>query len=260
MAGKEEHVHHKGKGIFWAVLVFAVIAAVASSAVLLNSNKQITVNTNSAADVKSIAVSGQSQDFFTPDRADISFTVDTRGQDPSAIQSQNDAVMVKIIGSLKQLGISDANIKTVTYNLQRWTEYDPETDKSVDKGYELFNTVRVTTYDTSMAGKIAGLVVQNGANTVDGISFSLSDESMKKAYGQLLKKAIAEVKQKAQEMASAAGTNIVALSTLSESRNVVPVNYQFESLAPMAKISSVAVNSGTVTVSASVSAVYEISG
>lgn len=213
-----------------------------------------------------LSVSADSSKEVPPDKVEITFSVVSRGTDPSAIQVENDAKLKQITSAIAALGVPAENIKTVGYSLDKWSEYNKTQEAYVDKGYQLSNSLRVVSYDVSQAGKIVKGAVQNGANDVSGIQFSLADATQKKLYNSLLQDAAASAKGKADAMASAAGVKIASLSSMSEGYSYVApmANYDYRNLAMEAsggaKVPEVSISAGLVKVVATVNAQYEIAG
>lgn len=211
-----------------------------------------------------LSVTSDATTEVAPDKVEITFSVISRGADPSSLQIDNDAKLRQIKDKLVALGVPEANIKTVGYSLDRWQEYNKTEEKYVDLGYQLQNSLRVVSYDTSMAGAIVKEAVQNGANDVSGIQFSLSDAAQKQVYGQLLTSATAQAKAKASSMASAAGVKIVSLEQMSEGYSYVePManSYKMDASAMSgAAPADVSISAGLVRVHATVSASYEVEG
>ena len=212
-----------------------------------------------------LSVSADASKEVTPDKVETVFSVVSRGQDPTAIQTENDAKIQQITSAMTALGIPAENIKTVGYSLDRWTEYNDTQKKYVDLGYQLTSTLRVVSYDVSQAGKMVKGAVSNGANDVSGITFSLADSTQKKLYNSLLQDAAASAKGKADAMANAAGTQVKSLYSMSEGYNyVAPVaNYDYRAMGVDSKAGAapeVAISAGLVKVSATVNAQYEIAG
>lgn len=212
-----------------------------------------------------LSVSADSSREVAPDKVEMTFSVVSRGTDPTAIQAENDAKLRQITSSIAALGVPSENIKTVGYSLDRWTEYNKTQEKYVDMGYQLSNSLRVVSYDVSQAGKIVKGAVQNGANDISGIQFSLADSTQKKLYNSLLQDAAASAKGKADAMASSAGVRIASLSSMSEGYNYVQpmANYNYRDMALEAKAGAapeVSISAGLVKVVATVNAQYEIAG
>ena len=239
-----------------------MVAAILFSAATYYAPPKTVFSNNPQTHV--LSVSADAQQEVAPNKVEITFSVVSQGEDPSTIQADNDAKLRTIQDKLVAMGIPVANIKTVGYSLERWTEYNKTLETYVDRGYVLRNSLRVVSYDVEQAGSIVKEAVSNGANDVSGIQFSLSDSARKEIYGELLQQATADAKGKAESMASAAGVKIAGLSSMNEGYSYVEpmANYDYKSMAGSAGAPApeVSISAGLVRVSATVSASYEVAG
>ncbi|MFA6907457.1 MAG: SIMPL domain-containing protein [Candidatus Micrarchaeia archaeon] len=246
------------------VALAIIVAALLFSGAFFFAPGKTQMLPSSTQQPHTISVSSDSSSEVAPDKVQITFSVVSRGADPSLLQSENDAKLRQVQAKLIALGVPEANIKTVGYSLDRWSEYNKTQEQYVDLGYQLSNSLRVVSYDTSKAGAIVREAVQNGANEVSGIQFSLSDAAQKRIYGGLLAEATAQAKAKASSMASAAGVRITSLGQMSESYGYVEpmanANYKMDASAGGAMPSEVSISAGLVRVRATVSASYEVEG
>src|SRR5208337_3620544 len=71
-------------------------------------------------------------------------------------------------------------------------------------GYTATNTVTVTVRDLSQVGPVIDAGYNNGANQVNGVTFSLSDGTAASVYQQALQNAMTNGAAKAQALANAA--------------------------------------------------------
>ena len=245
-------------------LAFAIIvAAVLFSCAFYFAPAKDTFS-SSAQQPHVLSVSADASQNVVPDKVEITFSVVSKGQDPSAIQTDNDAKVRQIQSALTAMGIPSEDITTVGYSLDPWQEYNATQDQYVDLGYQLTNSISVVSYDVTQAGSIVKSAVGNGANDVQSVQFSLSDAKQRQTYAQLLQNATSEAKGKAQEMASAAGVSITGLDQMSESYGIVEpmANYNYAPMAAGAASApkDVSISSGLMKVTASVSAQYDIAG
>jgi len=245
-------------------MAFAVVIAALlfSGAFYFSPSK--TTFTQSQPDSHMLSVSADANQEITPDKVEVTLSVVSKGKDPATIQTENDAKLRQIKENLMLLGVPEANIKTVGYSLDRWQEYNKSREAYDDMGYKLSNSIRVVSYDVSIAGAIVKTSVLNGANDVSGISFGLSDKLRESTYRSLLQIAASQAKDKATTMAKAAGVSLLGLDSMNEGYSYVEpmanYNYKSDSISMGAAASDVSISAGMVKVSASVSATYGIAG
>ena len=190
--------------------IVAVIAVVGLLLVALNlsRDKQKTE--------KTITVSGTYETDVSPDQAEIFLSVVTQSAKSEEAQKENKAVSNAVIAALKDLGIPDADIETVSYHLQKKTQWDYDKRKEIDLGYEQQHTLKVTTQKLGDVGEIVDLAVNNGVNNVQSVQFVLSDDEQSKLRTQLLKKAAVNAQGKAEALADALDRSLGKPITVSE--------------------------------------------
>ncbi|KKU11089.1 MAG: hypothetical protein UX65_C0001G0042 [Parcubacteria group bacterium GW2011_GWB1_46_8] len=144
----------------------------------------------------SIMVSGTEKVQYTPDIAIMGIAVIAKGTDPVQVQDENNKNMQGVIAYLKQSGIASEDIQTTTYNL--YPEY-AYTDRGADTakiiGYTLHQSIVCKIRkDLSKVGSIIGGLTDAGANSIESIQFSLSDEAKIELETQAKSKAISDAK------------------------------------------------------------------
>jgi uncharacterized protein len=195
-----------------------------------------------------ITVTGNGYVYADPDLAKVTIGVTTEATTSTKAMGDNADAMSKVIDAIKRLGIPEKDIKTSTVSLQPKYEYQYPTttsyptgsDKDVPPvptstpptslstrivGYTAVNTVTVTVRDMSLVGKVIDEGYNGGANQINGVTFMLSDEKGATVYKEALQKAVAEAKDKANLLATAAGIGDIKLKTIAENGQYYPVAY-----------------------------------
>lgn len=209
----------------------------------------------SAADRNLLSVSGNGEVTVKPDVAFINMGVTTRDPSASKVQTDNAAAMNAVIAAIKAAGIDEKDIRTSAFNMYPVVNY--ETQPQTITGYEINNTVSVTINDLTKVGDVITAGMGAGANTTNGISFSLKDSDA--AYQEALKLAIAKAEAKAKTMADAAKIKLGAPASISEgSVNIVYPTMERADLVKAADSIGGTIQAGELKVTASVSIVYEI--
>lgn len=177
---------------------------------------------------RSFAVTGEGKVVSVPDVATFSFSVVTQGsKDLIALQSENSTKMNKAISFLKEQGIPEADIKTQQYSLEPRYQYYPCTESSsvcrpADiVGYTITQSAEVKIHDFTKIGSGFSGVVQNGANTVSQLSFTIDDSTSLESQARA--KAIAQAEEKARATAAAAGFSLGRLLSIDNSSYPVPM-------------------------------------
>lgn len=155
-----------------------------------------------------ITVQGTASVASTPDRAELSFGVESQAETARAALSANAAEMRKVIAAVKAAG--GANVKTQSVSLS--PRYD---ERNEVQTFVATNTVSATTATIAKAGALIDAAVAAGANQVYGPSLTVTDQS--EQYRQALRAAVADARVSAQALAAAANLSLGRVTAIVES-------------------------------------------
>lgn len=163
-----------------------------------------------------ITVSGEGKISVAPDIAELSFGVTTGVQSTAKAASDKVAKdMAKIIAAVKGLGIEEKDIKTESFYLN--PSYDWTDGRQRLRGYEASQSLRVKVRDLDKVGDVLTAATDNGANQAGGVSFTLDNPDAKQAEARTA--AIADAKEKAEELARQLDERLGDVQSFSESGN-----------------------------------------
>jgi uncharacterized protein YggE len=244
----------KKRSLFMIALVIMAMACVGIAAA---APLDITSNN------KVIQASGTGNVIGTPDRAQITFSVETENPDVKIAQQDNAQKMATVINALVAIGIPKDALKTTGYNI--YPVYEDSTKSIMDqkvRTYRVTNTLTVTLHDVNKTGDVIDVAVASGINQASSIQFLLSDEQSQVLRTEALKKAVARARADADTVAGAMGTPIIGVQSADISGGYSPVlfdNYQYQtSNAMMKSAAPTPIQPGDITVSAQVSITYLI--
>ena len=160
----------------------------------------------SSIEPRMLKVTGTATNQAAPDQAVITLGVITEDVDPHQAQMLNSQTVAVLIPSLLSLDIQEEDLKTSEYRIE--PQYDYVEGKEVFKHYKVTYVIQVTTHDTQKIGFIIDQAVQNGANLISSIRFSLSDPET--YYRQALSLALQDAQEKAISMARTLGISLHA--------------------------------------------------
>ena len=239
-----------------AVLSFAAVAFVGAVALPQVRSHALTRQDgeHECAQPRTLTLSATATVTAQPDMAVI--TVGVKTQDASAAKalSANNAQMSQIYQTLARYGIDKKDIRTVNLNLFRQEERDNK-GNVVRRYYVAVNTVQVTVRDLSKVGEVLDAVVQNGANSIQGIRFDLSNRHELLKQAQLA--AVEQARERAKAIAEAAGTELGDVRSISF-QTVAPVPRVMLSAATAKSAGSVPVSGGEMTISATVNIAFDL--
>jgi uncharacterized protein YggE len=151
-----------------------------------------------------VTTTGEGVVQAVPDRAWISVTAESRAGNPRDAQRRNVEVMTPVLDKLRGAGIPADAIRTTGYDLQQ--EWDFVDGRRVSRGFVARNTVEVRVDALDRLGEYLGIAVESGATSVGDIRFDLKDRAALER--EALRQAVAEARDKAETMATAAGRTI----------------------------------------------------
>jgi uncharacterized protein YggE len=151
-----------------------------------------------------IEVSGSASAEVTPDRARLSFAVESQGQTAAAASGANADAMDGVVRALRSSGAQGLRVETFGYVLR--PDYSvpsgPERTRQIT-GYTAVNNVRVTLLDVAGVGRMIDLAIGAGANRVSSLAFDATDTEP--ARSDALTRAVREATMQAETMATALG-------------------------------------------------------
>jgi uncharacterized protein len=177
-----------------------------------------------------VTVVGEAQTEVPPDSAVVAFSVITQNAQAVAAQQENARKIEAVMKALENnAGGAKQEVKTSNYNLQPEQDYSGNGMPKI-VGYEARNTVVVTTDKLDQVGVLIDAATKAGANSVEGISFVLRDDSRKR--GDALGTATRQAMAKAEAIAESLGGRIVrVVETVEGGANPTPVVYATPAMA-----------------------------
>lgn len=200
---------------------------------------------SAAAEPGGITVRGSASVSSAPDRAELSFGVESSARTASAAIAANAAEMRKVIAAIRAAGGGELETRFVSLS-PRFTQQN-----DVDS-FVATNTVSARITDLTKVGALIDAAVAAGANRVDGPSFARGERI--ELYRQALRAAVANARGTAQVLATASKVSLGRITDISEgSSGPVAV------VAGTAAAGSTPIEPGTQQITASVSVTFSIS-
>jgi uncharacterized protein YggE len=207
-----------------------------------------------------IQTSGTGNVIGTPDRAQVTFAVQTENIDVKLAQAENAQKMAKVHDALIASGLTRDALKTTGYNIYPVYEDSVGILKPKIKTYQVTNRLTVTLHNVSQTGEVIDTAVENGINEADSIQFMLSDEKAQELRTEALKEAVSRAKSDADTISAAMGTTITGVQRAETGSSYSPVYFQNYAMDSISAKSAAAtpIQSGDITVSATVTIIYII--
>ncbi len=217
-----------------------------------------------------LTVSAEGKMHVAPDKAVLSFAVETVGKELADVQEENQKRMARVLKECQELKILPKYIQTTSLNVI--PEYPPPPRRSSGGsleqripriiGYRVVHQVNVEVRNLDIVGKVVDRVLKVGANRFSGISWGLQDEQPTKL--RVLQLAATKAKAKAATLAESLQLTLVRIMKVMEGgvSVVAPAGRYRMASAAMAMESDgggASVSAGEISVRGSVTLVYEIS-
>lgn len=161
---------------------------------------------------RTITVTGSGETLVSADTAVVSLGVTVRKADALQAQSAANEVIARVRAALTDAGFDEEDISTGYINLYAVYNYDEDVEAIT--AYSASSNLAVRVTDMARVGEVIDLAFGAGANTLDGVSFSVSDEAPARA--ESLKAAVADAKEKAAVLAEAAGLGEIEIVSIQE--------------------------------------------
>jgi hypothetical protein len=191
-----------------------VLAVMTMVALLVSACGPTTINQEAQPIVRTLSVAGSGEAFLPPDIAYIYVGVHTEKLTAAEAVAENTTETQAVIAAITDFGIDAKDVRTTNFSIWPMDKYDPLTGTPTgEKTYAVDNTVYVTVRDLETLGDLLDTVIQAGANTVNSVQFDVADkdEALKTARADAVK----DAREKAEELAAAAGVSLGEIQSIS---------------------------------------------
>ncbi len=189
-----------------------------------------SVNSITTTKTDLFTASGQGEVSAVPDQATVYLGVTENAATVSDAQNSANKKADKIIATIKALGITDKYIKTTNYSVT--PNYGNNTPQPLlmipnrgggDQitGYTVSQNLEIKVKPIDKVNKVIDTATANGANLVGGINFTFSDTLQKSLEEKARVQAVSEAKQKASDLANAAGIRLGTVVNVIESSSPI---------------------------------------
>jgi hypothetical protein len=218
-----------------------------------------------------LSVSASASKEVAPDLLQIQVRVQTSAKNAKQSQEDNADVTAELRASLEAAGLSEEDMKTVSYSVQpeynsfeKCDSYGCRWDSEV-VGYKTVHTLMLSVKQLDKGGEYIDVAAGAGENQtfVDYVSFTLQDDTRRDVEKELLAEASEEAKDKAQNIAGGLGVSLGKPLSVSESYYYPYYNsYKTYGAYDYAEVSAAptVLSPGDVEVSVTVNVGFEIGG
>lgn len=160
--------------------------------------------------------SGSGEATAVPDTASISIGVTKNAATVESAQNQVNTVANKLIADIQKLGIDKKDIKTTNYSVNpnygsggaEPLIYPSTGGTERITGYTVTQNIEIKVKELTKINSVTDTATKAGANLVNGVNFTFSDELTEKLEKQATEDAVSDAKRKAQTLANASGVKL----------------------------------------------------
>lgn len=196
-----------------------------------------------------VSVVGQGQVASTPDMAVMSLGVTHEAKTARAAMDMVNADAVALLEALAALDVAPRDVQTDQLSVSPlWDQGDGARRIT---GYVARNAVSVRVRDLARLGAVMDAALSAGSNDFNGLRFSMQDPAPIEAQARAV--AVKDAMARAAQLAEAAGVTLGPVVTLSEQGG-----HSQPRMMAAARSEDMAIATGEVTISASVSMTFDL--
>jgi len=204
-------------------------------------------------DARQIVVTASGNASAVPDMAVLRIGVRREARTAGEAMRMASEAAAKVLDQVSMAGIEPRDVQTSSISL--YPVQDHSNGRApVIRGYVASNDLTVRVRDLDVLGGLLDSVVSEGANTMNGLSFSMAEPGSVETEARAA--AVAEARARAETLAEAAGVTLGQVQTIAEGSAVTPPRPMLRDMATME--ASVPVAEGEVDISVTVTVVYAI--
>jgi uncharacterized protein YggE len=255
---------------FWKFSVALIGILIAFVAIIsIKEIKTIAYVGGNPQQTNTITVSGSGDAVGKPDIATFSFTVTENALTVPEAQSKATTKANAALKAVRDAGVADKDIKTISYNINPHYDYQNgvctsggscRPGKSVLTGYDVSQGTQVKVHDLEKAGAIFSSIGSLNVQNIGDLQFSVDKPEAIEAEAR--GKAIDDAKTQANALAKQLGVSLVRIVSFNESGQPSPMYYAMGKSAAMDSAQSAApspeVPAGEHKVTSNVTITYEI--
>lgn len=205
-----------------------------------------------------LTVSGEGTASAVPDMASLTSGVVSEGKTAREALDANSASVAAMIAAIKAAGVEARDISTSGFSVH--PQYAPPKKDSSEApritGYQVTNSVTVRARDLGKLGGLLDALVTNGANQINGLSFSVAKPEALEDAARVA--AVKDARRQAELVAEASDVRLTRIVSIDINGGVRPMPRVMMAASMMQKADSVPVEAGETEVRAGVSITFEI--
>ena len=163
---------------------------------------------------QTVRVSGEATVKAAPDQATVRFGIVSEATTAEDARVQNAKAAKRAMNAVRELDVPEEKMRMESLRLQPRREYNPQTKRHEEKGFEATRQVVVELSDLEQLPTLVARVVQQGANRLEGINYELSDRSS--IRDEALRTAASNAREKARLLVGALDASLGPVQQITE--------------------------------------------
>lgn len=196
MKNKKEVGKMRAKSKTLGVLATLVIGLIVSGSVVAATQDQLTAQVLDRT--IEITVTGTATIEVMPNQVIIEVGIVIEDETATGAWERNAEIASAVIEALREIGISESQIKTISYRLDVRRDYQGNIIS-----YVCTHNLQVTVNDLEKAGQVIDAAVGAGANRVYSIEFTRPAEEVKELKRDAFRAAVVDAREQAELIAEA---------------------------------------------------------
>jgi uncharacterized protein len=197
------------------VLIALVLGFLIPTFMLLEGN---------SPDQNVIHINGQAQEEVNPDEVVIRLAIVTNAKEVDDAVSENSDINNNIIANFKDN--EDLLVESTRYSVREKYDWDREFKEQKSDGFEVYNTITITSTSIELAGEIVTEAINHGANRIESMSYQFSDENREKLQNDLLSRAVDNARVEANNIAKLMGKKVKEITDIQVNDGYYPHVYR----------------------------------
>lgn len=212
MASKEKNwINNPASAVLMGLALLAIIVYL--GALTMNAVKEGRYIGRPETERDTITITGEGRVIAVPDVGQITVSIVTEDEDSNTAQERNIEQFNQVVSAVKNLGISDEDLRTTGYNV--YPRYDWIEGERILRGYEVNQSLEVKIRDVENAGAVIRAAGQNGVNQVSGLNFTIDELEEYRQEARV--KALENAREKAEDLADIMNVTLGKIVSFSES-------------------------------------------
>ncbi len=167
-----------------------------------------------AAQITSISTRGEGRIEIPADMAEVRVSIVTRSAEPDRASELSESETAKVLRAVRAAGVPETDLQVASVRLQPHREWNGDRREWVEAGFEAVRSVRITVRDLGQLPGLVALIVENGANRIDGVQYMLAEPNDHEV--EALRLAVIDARRRARAIADGLDYNHVRAVSVTE--------------------------------------------